>query len=209
MESASIVIIDYGMGNLGSIRNMLKYLGMGSIISNDIADIQRASKLVISGVGAFDNAIRNINALGLMPVLHDKVINESIPVLGICLGMQLFTRRSAEGSLPGFGWVPAEALRFDFTNDPRRLKIPHMGWNQVEITKDSKLFTGMLQEPRFYFVHSYYCVCDDEHDALATTAYGHRFTSAIEKDNIYGVQFHPEKSHKYGMKLLDNFARMV
>jgi len=201
-----IIIIDYGLGNLGSIRNMLKKIGAEGAISSNVSDIERAEKLILPGVGNFDQGMRNLEALGLVPVLENKVIQKKTPILGICLGMQLFARKSEEGKSTGLGWIDAEVVRFKFDDKERHLKIPHMGWNLVEIRQKNPLFEEMYPEPRFYFVHSYYVICKNESDILTKTFHGYEFVSAIKKENIYGVQFHPEKSHKFGMKLLDNFV---
>lgn len=202
-----IVIIDYGLGNLGSVKNMLKKIGAEVIISSDISEIEKADKLILPGVGGFDSGVRNIKNLGLMEILNKKVIQDKIPILGICLGMQLFTKKSEEGKLSGFGWVNGETIKFKFNQDSN-LKIPHIGWNDIKIKKENKLFKNMYSDPRFYFVHSYHLVCKNKEDILTTTNHGYNFVSSIHKNNIYGVQFHPEKSHKFGIKLLENFVEL-
>lgn len=204
-----IVIIDYGMGNLGSILNMLKKLGIEAKISSNIEDINKAKKLILPGVGSFDNGINTLRERGLEHVLNNAVIINKVPILGICLGMQLFTKRSDEGKEKGLGWFDAETIRFKLEGEYSSLKIPHMGWNFVNLTKDVAIFKGMYEEPRFYFVHSYFVKCNEEKDIAATSRYGIEFVSALYKENIYGTQFHPEKSHKYGMKVLINFAENV
>jgi glutamine amidotransferase len=201
-----IVIVDYHLGNLGSIKNMLKRIGSESLISSDFADIQEAEKLILPGVGNFGQGMRNLEASGLLPVLEDRVIQKRTPILGICLGMQLFARKSEEGGSRGLGWIDAEVVRFKFDDKERHLKIPHMGWNLVEIRQRDPLFEEMHPEPRFYFVHSYHVVCRNEEEVLTQTFHGYEFVSSVKRGNIYGVQFHPEKSHKFGMKLLDNFV---
>ncbi len=201
-----ITIIDYGMGNLGSIQNMLKRIGVSSTISSDINNIQQAEKILLPGVGAFDAAIQRIDELGLRDVLIKKANVDKVPFLGICLGMQLLTNRSEEGLLKGLGLIDADTLKFKF--DDHTLKIPHMGWNFVHPKNDSPLTEGFTEEFRFYFVHSYYVKCDDPNDLVMQTEYGGRFDSIIQLGNIYGAQFHPEKSHKYGMKLLENFSKI-
>jgi len=201
-----IVIIDYGLGNLGSIRNMLKKIGAEGAISSNVSDIEGAEKLILPGVGNFDQGMRNLEALGLVPVLENKVIQKKTRILGICLGMQLFARKSEEGKSTGLGWIDAEVVRFKFDDKERHLKIPHMGWNLVEIRQKNPLFEEMYPEPRFYFVHSYHVACRNEEEVLTQTFHGYNFVSSVKKENIYGVQFHPEKSHKFGMKLLDNFV---
>jgi len=209
MTNKRIVILNYGMGNLGSIQNMLKHIGVESIISNNITDIENADKLVLSGVGSFDTGMKNISDLGFVSVLNNKVLNEKTPILGICLGMQLFAESSEEGVLPGLGWINADTVKFNFEPGLSKLKIPHMGWNLVNVQKDSILFGEMLEDSRFYFVHSYHLCCKDGEDTVSTTNYGYDFPSAIEKENIFGVQFHPEKSHKYGMRLLKKFVEIL
>jgi len=199
-----ITIIDYKTGNLGSIRNMLKKIGEESIITSQKDEIARATKLILPGVGAFDTGMKNLKDLDLIDILNEKVLNNKTPVLGICLGMQLMSGTSEEGILPGLGWISAETTRFKFI-DTKEYKIPHMGWNFICQKKESKLFTGMFPDARFYFVHSYYLNSAETSDTLTSTTYESEFTSAIEKENILGVQFHPEKSHKFGMKLLRNF----
>jgi glutamine amidotransferase len=201
-----IVIIDYGMGNLGSILNMLKKIGARAVISSEIQVIATADKLILPGVGAFDNGMRNLNERGFIEVLVRKVRTARTPILGICLGMQLFSKRSEEGSLEGLGWIDADTERFRFDGPIAGLKIPHMGWNTVQVVKESPLLNAMYEEPRFYFIHSYHVVCRNQTDVLTKTNYGIDFVSSVARENIIGVQFHPEKSHKFGMKLLQNFA---
>lgn len=202
-----ITIVDYNMGNLGSILNMLKKIGQPARISADPAEIASAERLILPGVGAFDAGMANLERSGLIPLLNRRVLEERIPVLGICLGMQLMTRRSEEGTRSGLGWVDAEALRF--RPEDASLKVPHMGWNRVMPARPSPLTDELPEEPRFYFVHSFYVRCRDKPDVLLTTPYGEAFASAFQHGNVWGVQFHPEKSHKFGMALLRNFADKV
>lgn len=202
-----VIIIDYGMGNLGSIKNMIKKVGGESLISSDGDDILKAKKIILPGVGAFDAGMLNLQNAGLIPILNKKVIEEKIPVLGICLGMQLMTEKSEEGNQEGLKWIEAETIRFNFNNNID-LKIPHMGWNLVSKRKEHIIVKALGDEPRFYFVHSYFVKCKNVSDILLETNYGNIFTSAFQKDNIIGVQFHPEKSHKFGMNLLKNFLEM-
>jgi glutamine amidotransferase len=200
-----ITIIDYKTGNLGSIQNILKRIGEESVITSDKEEIARATKLILPGVGSFNTGMRNLMELDLVGILNEKVLVQKIPVLGICLGMQLLSNGSEEGSIKGLGWINGETKRFSFV-DSKEYKIPHMGWNFVQQHKESKLFNNMFSDARFYFVHSYYFNANDQTDVLTSTDYEIKFTSAVEKENILGVQFHPEKSHKFGMKLLKNFV---
>ncbi|HEU4551124.1 MAG TPA: imidazole glycerol phosphate synthase subunit HisH [Rhizomicrobium sp.] len=201
-----IAIIDYGMGNSGSIKNMLRRLGVASHITSDHQAICEADKLILPGVGAFDAGMKNLHDRGLAPLLDRRVREERVPVLGICLGMQLMTRGSDEGKRPGLGWIDAEARRFSVPPGSR-LKVPHMGWAPVVSRKSSALVAPSNQdELRFYFVHSYYIDCHDGADVLLQASHGNSFVAGFERDNILGVQFHPEKSHKFGLKLLENFA---
>ena len=206
-----IVIVDYKMGNIGSVLNMLKKIGHAAVVSSEPQEISKAEKLILPGVGAFDNGMNNINDLGLLDVLNEKIKNKT-PILGICLGMQLLAQKSEEGVSRGLGWIDANVVRFKFQDMfdglSASLKVPHMGWNEIIIKKDDALFANMPENPRFYFVHSYYLECNNSSDVLATTNYGFDFASIIRKNNIIGVQFHPEKSHKYGMQLLKNFAEL-
>lgn len=200
-----ITIVDYGMGNLGSISNMLKRIGAEAEISGDADVISRAAKLLLPGVGAFDHAMRRIDDSGLREALDHKARIEKAPILGICLGMQLLTRGSEEGELPGLGWIAAATHRFPAMAD---LKVPHMGWNLVKPGSPSPLTGDMEPETRFYFVHSYFVRVDDEAHSMLTATHGVTFDAGIQCDNIMGVQFHPEKSHRYGQQLLARFARL-
>jgi len=202
-----ITIVNYGLGNLGSIFNMLKKIGFASKITSDLDEIAQAEKIILPGVGHFDRAMERLDQTELRKVLDHKALKEQVPLLGICLGMQLLTRGSEEGSLPGLGWVPAATRRFRFAADSP-LKVPHMGWNVVHRSSASPLTAGFDGEFRFYFVHSYYVRVDDERHSILKTHHGLEFDAGIQKDNIFGVQFHPEKSHKFGMILLENFMRL-
>lgn len=201
-----IAIIDYGLGNLGSIANMLKVIGEKSVITSDPEKIQSADKLILPGVGAFDAGMSRLAGKGLVSVLKEQAEEKKKPLLGICLGMQLLGRKSEEGTLPGLGMIPFDNIRFRI-DTAGGLKVPHMGWDIVQFTRESPLLAGIEGVQRYYFVHSYHAVCDSEENCLMTCEYGYEFAAAVVKDNIMGVQFHPEKSHNFGMKLLTNFAR--
>ncbi len=204
-----IVIVDYGMGNLNSIRNMLQKIGVEVMISSDPKIISKATKIILPGVGAFDEAVIKIKNLGIDKIIKKKVLEEKIPILGICLGMQLFMGNSEEGKLKGLGLIEGKVLKFKFSKENNNLKIPHMGWNNLSIKKKSPLFKNQMENQRFYFVHSYYVVCEKNEDILSTTHHGYDFVSAVQKGNIFGTQFHPEKSHKFGMILLKNFTEIT
>ncbi|PWT72747.1 MAG: imidazole glycerol phosphate synthase subunit HisH [Bacteroidetes bacterium] len=202
-----LVIVDYGVGNLESIRNMLKKTGTESTISSDQNIILEASKLILPGVGAFDTCASKLKQSGLIHAINQKVKEEKTPILGVCVGLQLLLEGSEEGVLPGLGWIKGKVVRFKQERMNGGFKIPHMGWSEVELPRSSSLFKDLDIRPRFYFVHSYYPELVDEYDALVYANYGYPFVAGVEHENILGVQFHPEKSHKFGMKLLDNFVK--
>lgn len=205
-----IVILDYDMGNIGSIKNMLKLITKTPVvITNDKDIIKQADKLILPGVGAFDAGINNIKKLDLMDSIYEHAVQKKKPILGICLGMQLLGIDSEEGTEKGLALIPFHTRYFSNICNPQ-LKIPHMGWNYVEIHQKNDPLTKELSEnERYYFVHSYYATCEEQENVLMTCNYGSSFAAAVKKENIYGVQFHPEKSHKYGMKLLKNFVMEV
>lgn len=199
-----ISIVDYGMGNIGSLQNMIRRVGGSSCLAGDPESVRAAKKLLLPGIGDFDNAVRRLREKDLWSAIDDKVRNEKVPALCICLGAQLVTEGSEEGHESGFGWILGRTIRFRF--DPEiKLRVPHMGWNDISQRKSSRLFRELPDDPCFYFVHSYHMVADRAEDTLATTNYGYDFASALERDNVYALQFHPEKSHKYGMAVLKNF----
>lgn len=204
-----IVIIDYGMGNVGSVLNMLRKIGVPAAISSERRIIADANKLILPGVGAFDRGMTLLRELDLIDLLNEKVLERKTPVLGVCLGMQLLSRRSEEGDLPGLGWIAADTIRFRFDAGDRSCKVPHMGWNSVQRTKCDAILGTFEEVPKFYFVHSYHVVCDNESDVLARSVHGFSFTAAVQRNNVYGTQFHPEKSHRFGMSLLSNFAKQA
>jgi imidazole glycerol-phosphate synthase subunit HisH len=202
-----IVIIDYGIGNLRSVLNKFKRLNIPAEISSNPKEIKKADKLILPGVGHFSNGVKKIKEYRFWDILNQKVIEDKVPILGICLGMQLFAKHSEEGNSEGLGWLDAEAKRFKI-EDKFKWKVPHIGWNSIKQHKKSILFKNVKKDSLFYFVHSYHIVCKNKNDVLTTTIYDYEFVSAVEKGNIYGTQFHPEKSHDWGAKILENFARV-
>jgi glutamine amidotransferase len=201
-----IAIVDYGMGNLGSLMNMFKHIGIKAQITSDPETIKNAEKLLLPGVGSFDHGVQSLKSHGLFEIIDKKVRSTDCPILGICLGMQLMGQGSQEGSEKGFGWFNAEAIKFQPKN--KKYKVPHMGWNFLDVKNDCPLLQGLPNESRFYFVHSYHFCCHQPDNTAATTNYEIDFSSVVWKDNIFGAQFHPEKSHKFGMKLLENFGNL-
>lgn len=195
------------MGNLGSVKNMFKRVGAKAIISSNIDEIESANKLLLPGVGAFDAAVKALSKRGLIELIKHKAEKEKIPILGICLGMQLLTDKSEEGKLPGLGLIPGSTIKFKATSDDS-YKVPHMGWNDVAMNNESSLTMDLSDDSRFYFVHSYFVKVENQANSILKTKYGTEFDSGIQKENIMGVQFHPEKSHKFGMKIFENFAKL-
>lgn len=200
-----IAILDYGLGNLGSISNMLKAIGEKSRITNNVDVIRSADGIILPGVGAFDAGMDKLIKSGLADVVKDEA-SKGKTILGICLGMQLLGNRSEEGTLPGLSLIPFECRKFKFEDNS--LKIPHMGWDIVDFNKPNPILNGLNGQQRYYFVHSYYAVCENPDNVLMTCDYGVKFTCAVVKDNIIGVQFHPEKSHDFGLALLSNFVKI-
>ena len=203
-----IAIIDYRTANLGSIVNMFRHIGVDAKVAASPAEMAGASHIVMPGIGHFDTCARNLGELGFAQALEEPVLARRIPLLGICVGAQLLTRGSEEGELPGLGWIAARTRRFPAMPQDPRYKVPHMGWNTVKPTRPHPLFDGFDAPLRAYFVHSFCIECDDPATMLAETTHGIPFASAIGRDNIAGMQFHPEKSHRFGMRILSNFARL-
>jgi imidazole glycerol-phosphate synthase subunit HisH len=199
-----VAIVDYGMGNLHSVRRKLDRIGVHAQITSEPGEVLGADKLLLPGVGHFGMAMEHLGTLGLIPALHEAVVVRKTPILGICLGMQLFARHSQEGDSEGLGWIDADVTRFA-VEDTLRFKVPHMGWNGVRIARPSPLLDGVTETTEFYFVHAYHLVCRDAGDVLGDTDYGYPFTSVVQRENVYGVQFHPEKSQDAGEVLLRNF----
>jgi glutamine amidotransferase len=204
MENKYIAVVDYGVGNVGSILNMLKKLGVLVKFTKDIETIRNASKIILPGVGSFDYGMNNLESSNLIDVLNETTFIRRTPILGICLGAQLMTNSSEEGIKKGLGWFNAEVKKFVFSKNSE-LKVPHMGWSFVNVIKQNILTNNLYSDSRFYFVHSYYISSFISEDVMFKTYYGFDFVSGLQKDNIYAVQFHPEKSHKYGLKLIQNF----
>jgi glutamine amidotransferase len=201
-----IAVVNYGWGNIRAIANIYKNLGIPASIAQFTNDLRAADKIILPGVGAFDTAMQSLNESGLREPLEEAVIGERKPALGICVGMQMLARSSAEGKLSGLGWIDGEVKKFDVSQFPDGTHLPHMGWNDVRPRDNSYLFKGLGDEARFYFLHSYYFSPASAKDVLAETDYYGIFASSVRSQNIFGVQFHPEKSHQWGIQLLQNFA---
>ena len=199
-----ITLVDYGLGNIQAFANIYKSLGIPCLIARDAEQLSRASRLILPGVGAFDWAMQRLDASGLRPVLDDLVLIQQVPVLGICVGMQMMANRSEEGHRPGLGWIPGEVKLFDERLLSSKIRLPHMGWNDLA-PKAHPLFAN-IPDPRFYFLHSYYFLPVSAEQILAEADYGQRFAAAVCREQLIGVQFHPEKSHHWGTQLLKNFA---
>lgn len=201
-----ITIVDYDTGNIRSIVNMLRALGVESRISGEPGQIATAERLILPGVGHFDHGMSELRKRGLVAPLERRVREEGMPILGICLGAQLLTRSSEEGSLPGLGWIDGRTVRFDRARMNARLRVPHMGWADTWAMRDNPLLEDASGDARFYYVHGYHIVCDDPAQAILGAHHGYDFISGVKRANVLGVQFHPEKSHRFGMRVLRNFA---
>ena len=199
-----ITLVDYGLGNIQAFANIYKSLGIACSIAQDPKQLRHASRLILPGVGAFDWAMQRLEVSGLRPVLDDLVLTQKVPVLGICVGMQMMANCSEEGQLPGLGWIPGKVKRFDESLLSSKTGLPHMVWNNI--TPKEHLLLSNISDPRFYFLHSYYFLPASAELVLAEAKYGERFAAAVCRENVMGVQFHPEKSHHWGIRLLQNFA---
>jgi glutamine amidotransferase len=203
-----ISILDYGSGNINAIKNIYERLNIPFEFAQTKNEIEKADHIILPGVGAFDETISTLQQKNLLEVLNRKVLDQKTPLLGICVGMQMLADSSEEGQLQGLGWIPGKVKKFDKNLIPGKPKLPHLGWNSIEVVKDSPLFKNVDSEVGFYFVHSYYYECADTTHVMATCEYGKTFHAAVNKDNVYGVQFHPEKSHENGIELLRNFSNL-
>ena len=203
-----IAIINYGVGNINAFVNVYKKLGIKLKVATSSNDLIDVSKIILPGVGSFDQAMSKLIESGMKPTIDRMVLSENIPVIGICVGMQMLAHSSEEGILPGLGYIDAKVLKFDESKKSKKLNLPHMGWNDVLPLKGSMLFNKLEDKPLFYFLHSYYFACNKSEDAIAKADYGGEFVCAVNHRNIYGVQFHPEKSHQYGIQLLKNFLEL-
>ena len=203
-----ITIIDYGVGNIFAFQNVYKRLNIPTKIAKTQQNLADAKKLILPGVGSFDYAMSQLNASGMREKLDELVLEKKVPIIGICVGMQMMGNRSDEGKLEGLKWIDSEILKFDENLIQQRTKLPHMGWNDVAPINNHPLFIGLEKEAIFYFLHSFYFKCKNETESIAVSNYGISFSSAVHRENIYGIQFHPEKSHQYGEKLLHNFANL-
>ena len=199
-------IVDYGMGNLGSVKRKMDLLGFQAVISSNSEELEKADKLILPGVGHFKRAVQQLKSMGLWDCLMEEVIGKKKPILGICLGLQLMTLHSEEGDEEGFGWIDAKVVRFTI-QDQKKYKVPHVGWNTLKKNKSGGLLEGLTEDAEFYFVHSYHITAGNPTEIIATTNYEYPFISAMARDNIFGVQFHPEKSHDDGEKVLLNFLK--
>ena len=203
-----IGIINYGLGNIKAFENIYKRLHIPVRILHHPDDFAVVTRLILPGVGAFDHAMNAFNHSGMREVTEKLVLDHKVPVIGICVGMQMLAKSSDEGVLSGLGWIDGTVKMFDETKINFETHLPHMGWNDVEVDRGNRLFLDFPDSPKFYFLHSYYFECAEVKDSIATSDYGISFTCAVNKDNIFGVQFHPEKSHEYGIRLLENFSKM-
>ncbi len=201
-----ITIVDYGLGNVAAFLNVYKRLNVPARAVQTAEDLEGADHIILPGVGAFDHAMDLLDGSGMRPTLERLVTEEQVPVIGVCVGMQMLTEASDEGTRRGLGLIPGRTRAFESHPGSRELPLPHMGWNDVEPVNGCRLFEGLGDEIRFYFLQSYYVECDDLATRAATAGYGFDFACAVHRDNVWGVQFHPEKSHHFGAAVLKNFA---
>lgn len=203
-----IGLIDYGVGNIRAFANIYKQLDVPHKIASSVEDLEGCTKVVLPGVGAFDHAMEKLHQSGMKEKLDELVLEKKMPVVGICVGMQMLAKRSDEGTSEGLGWIDGEVKKFDVSKIQYATHLPHMGWNDIVPTKESPILKGLEKDAKFYFLHSYYFSCNKEQNAIASTEYGVDFTCAVNNENIFGVQFHPEKSHHFGITLLKNFSEL-
>lgn len=203
-----ITVVDYGLGNVGSILNSFGRMNIPCKLGSTREDVENAEKLILPGVGSFDKGMKRLRDLDLIDALQDAVLEKRTPIMGICLGMQLFLQESEEGILPGLGWIEGKVVRFRIPRNEPVYKVPHMGWNSVIEERGSPILHGLTSDDRFYFVHSFHADDVDEREVLGRTTYTYPFPSVVQRDNVIGIQCHPERSHGSGMKILRNFAGM-
>ena len=203
-----ITIIDYGLGNIRAFVNVYERLNIKTKVAHCANDLKDASKIILPGVGAFDHAMTQLNQSGMREEIEKQVLCNKVPVVGICVGMQMLAKSSDEGKLPGLGWIDGVVKIFDTSKINYKTRLPHMGWNSIKPINNQPLLFGFNDDSRFYFLHSYYFVCNNSDDVISTTDYGITYASAVNKDNIFGIQFHPEKSHSNGIRLLENFSKL-
>ena len=203
-----ITIVDYGLGNISAFLNVYRRANIEATTAKTAKELDGATRVILPGVGSFDHAMEQLQRSGMRETLDDLALNRRVPMLGICVGMQMLARSSDEGTLPGLGWIAGSVRNLGSLLAERALPLPHMGWNDVRVVSNDKLFDQLDADSRFYFLHSYYFDCDRPGDAAAVASYGREFACAVHAENIYGVQFHPEKSHHWGTRLLQNFANV-
>ena len=203
-----MTIVDYGLGNISAFLNVYRRSNIDARTAATPGELKGATRIILPGVGSFDHAMTQLQRSGMRETLDDLVLNRRVPVLGVCVGMQMLGRSSDEGALPGLGWIGGSVTRLATLIGDQALPLPHMGWNDVRVVSRDPLFDALDADARFYFLHSYYFACDRPEDALALASYGREFACAVHAGNVYGVQFHPEKSHRWGTRLLHNFARL-
>ncbi|MDA8115844.1 MAG: imidazole glycerol phosphate synthase subunit HisH [Actinomycetota bacterium] len=204
-----IAVVDYGLGNVRAFQNVYERLNLQVSIVSSRGDLMKADRIIVPGVGAFDDAMSRLERSGMRPALEECVLERRVPVLGVCVGMQMLGDTSEEGCLGGLGWVHGRVKRLPAGSPGPSMCVPHMGWDEVSTVREDGLFAGLTLGARFYFLHSYYFEAESEDSIIAVTKYGQDFACAIRAANVYGVQFHPEKSHAWGVRLLENFARVA